>query len=145
MTARIPPQLKLLSGTARADRTAPDPSPLPALDNVPPAPDWLPNAHAANEWRRLAPVLMANKLLTTANIGAFGQLCAVHGRLVALWAASETPRAALISIYRGLLADLGLSAMPAPSNINPANRFANNGRKPVARARRPAKPKAKQP
>ncbi len=126
MAARRPPSLKLIAGTSRPDRAAPVGPALPALVRVPPAPGWLPNAHATQEWRRLAPALVANKLLHAGNIGAFGQACALCGKLVALWAAGETPTAALVNAYRSLCNDLGLSGWALPAHVNKSNRFSNN-------------------
>ena len=62
---RKPTSLKVVAGTDRPCRR-PESAPveIPALDHIPDPPDWLPNAHAVNEWQRLAPILTANKLLT---------------------------------------------------------------------------------
>lgn len=128
MTARRPPVLKLLAGTSRPDRAAPEGSALPALDGVPPAPGWMKNPHARREWRRLAPVLTANKLLTAGNLGIFVQLCALQGKLVETWAAGETPTAALVNAYRLLCNELGLSGMALPAHVNKPNRFSNNAK-----------------
>lgn len=127
MTARRPDHLKLLAGTARADRAAPETAALPPIGDAPPAPDWLPNAFAANEWRRLAPVLVANKLLNDGNLNVFAQLCALHGRLVQLWTAGATPTAAMISAFRALSGELGLLSMSLPA-AKPKNRFARHAR-----------------
>ncbi len=55
-----PPQLKALAGTVRKDR-ARTVIALPLVEAPPAPPDWLTNAHALAEWRRLVPILMANK------------------------------------------------------------------------------------
>lgn len=128
MTARKPPSLKLIAGTSRGDRAAPDGPALPAIDSVPPAPNWLPNAHATREWKRLAPVLVINRLLHAGNISAFAQLCALHGKLVSMWSAGETPNASLLSAYRGLSGELGLLSMSVPV-MKRDNRFTNNAKR----------------
>lgn len=57
------------------------PVPVDTLAELPPAPDWLPNAHAVQEWDRLARILAANKLLTEGGVSALTTLCAIHGKL----------------------------------------------------------------
>jgi len=79
--------------------------PVDTVANPPPAPDWLPNAHAVKEWDRLTRILIANKLLTEGGLSALATLCAVHGKLVQLWAAGETPKAAMLAQYRGFTSD----------------------------------------
>jgi hypothetical protein len=123
--------LKIIAGTARPDRAVPAPIvTLTALDEVPAPPEFLPNGHAVAEWRRLAPVLVANKLLHAGNLHALALLCGLHGRIVQLWSAGEAPQAATVGQLRALLSDLGLSGMrlpPAPPG--PRNRFSLHGRK----------------
>ena len=63
-----PRSLKVVAGTDRKDRAPVGGVDLPPVSAVPPAPDWLPNAHAVKEWDRLAPILVANKLLTEGGI-----------------------------------------------------------------------------
>jgi len=61
--SRKPHNLKVIDGTVQKCRET-EGVELPLVDSVPPAPDWLPNTHAVNEWQRLASVLTANRLLT---------------------------------------------------------------------------------
>ena len=129
MTARRPPVLKLLAGTSRPDRAAPEGSALPALDGVPPAPGWMTNPHARREWRRLAPILTANKLLTAGNLGIFVQLCALQGRLVETWVDGATPTAALLMTHRAHCVSLGLLGMTPLPAAKPGNAFTNNKRR----------------
>lgn len=91
---RKPPQLKAVAGTARKDRADAPAVELPLVSATPEAPDWLPNAHAVKEWDRLAPILTANKLLTEAGCSALGHLCALHGKIVQLWAARSAKKPA---------------------------------------------------
>lgn len=129
MTARRPDHLKLLAGTARPDRAAPATPALPAIEAVPPPPPWMTNLHAVKEWNRLAPVLVACKLLNAGTVGLFAQMCAVHGRLVQMWAEGSTPTAALLSAYRALCNELGLSSMTLPAAVDKSNRFLNIGKR----------------
>ena len=107
---RKPTSLKVVACTDRPCRR-PESAPveIPALDHIPDPPDWLPNAHAVKEWQRLAPILTANKLLTEAGLSALGQLCALHGKVVQLYAADEAPVASMVAQLRGLMNDFGLT------------------------------------
>lgn len=129
-----PAGLKVVSGTARKDRAAPASVELPTIDAVPQPPDWLPNAHALKEWNRLAPILVANKLLTEAGLSAFGMLCALHGKLVQLWSAGEAPVASMVAQYRNLINDFGLTPVAQgkvkPVGEEPAgNKFSQRGKR----------------
>ncbi|ENM0054908.1 P27 family phage terminase small subunit [Stenotrophomonas maltophilia] len=115
---RKPTALKVVAGTDRPDREAPAAAELPLVSDVPPAPDWMPNAHARKEWERLAPILHANKLLTEAGLSALGQLCALHGKTVQLYAAGEAPVASMVAQLRGLMNDFGLTPV-AQGKVKP--------------------------
>lgn len=132
---RKPTALKVIAGTDRPDRAPPPAVELPLADQVPPAPDWLPNAHAVKEFERLAPILHANRLLTTAGISALGVLCALHGKIVQLFAAGESPTGHMVAQYRALVNDFGLTPV-AQGKVKPlgpekekGNRFAGNGKR----------------
>ena len=109
-----------------------DPVPINTLAERPAAPDWLPNAHAVQEWDRLARILAANKLLTESGLSALAMLCAVHGKLVQVWTAGETPKASLLAQHRGFTSDFGLTpaahgrAHHRDRSMRP-NIFGNNG------------------
>lgn len=129
-----PAGLKVVAGTERPDRKAPPVVDLPTVAAIPKPPSWLPNAHAKKEWERLAPILVANKLLTEGGLSAFGMLCSLHGKLVQLWAAGEAPVASMVSQYRNLINDFGLTPV-AQGKVAPVgdgkkeNRFSRNGRR----------------
>lgn len=131
-----PASLKVVAGTDRKDRAAPPAVDLPIIDKVPEPPDWLPNAHAVKEWKRLAQVLVANKLLTEGGLSAFGMLCSLHGKLVQLWSAGESPTGHMLAQYRNLINDFGLTPV-AQGKVKPVgekeggNPFARNGRPSV--------------
>jgi phage terminase small subunit len=129
-----PSHLKAVAGTSRRDREAAAVVELPVVSEVPDPPDWLPNVHAVKEWQRLAPVLVNNKLLTDAGLMAFGHLCALHGKLVQLWAAGESPTGHMLSQYRALINDFGLTPVAqgkvkTPGDDPKANKFAGNRKK----------------
>ncbi|WP_075575006.1 P27 family phage terminase small subunit [Lysobacter antibioticus] len=129
--------LKVVQGTARPDRDGPPLVDLPLVSDVPAPPDWLPNAHAIKEWNRLAPILHANKLLTEAGISTLGQLCALHGKIVQLYAAGEAPVASMVAQLRGFSNDFGLTPVaqgkvrPNGNPEKPDNPFAAIGKPPA--------------
>lgn len=131
-----PNHLKSVAGTARADRGSNSVVDLPLVSAIPPAPDWMPNSHAVKEWDRLAPILVANKLLTEGGLSALGQLCALHGKVVQLYAAGESPNASLVGTLRNLMNDFGLTPV-AQGKVTPSgkegkeNPFASNGKRPA--------------
>lgn len=129
-----PRALKVVAGTERKDRAAPPAAELPTVSEVPKPPDWLPNAHAVKEWRRLAPILVANKLLTEAGLSPLGMLCSLHGKLVQLWSAGEAPVASMVAQYRNLVNDFGLTPVSqgkvkAVGDAPEANKFSRNGKR----------------
>jgi phage terminase small subunit len=131
---RKPRALKVVAGTVQPSRDTKPEVDLPLVASVPKAPDWLPNAHAKKEWNRLAPILVANKLLTEGGLSALGMLCALHGKLVQLWSAGEAPVASMVSQYRNLINDFGLTPVSqgkvAPvGSAEPENKFAQRGKR----------------
>lgn len=138
--SKKPHHLKVVAGTARPDRGGPPLVDLPLVSDVPTAPDWLPNAHATKEWDRLAPILHANKLLTEAGLSTLGMLCALHGKIVQLYAAGEAPAASMVAQHRALSNDFGLTpaaqgkVRPNGDTEKPGNPFGALP-KPAARAK----------
>lgn len=132
---RKPRALKVVSGTVQPCRDEKGAPELPPVTGVPAAPDWLPNAHAVKEWERLAPILVANKLLTEAGLSPLGNLCALHGKMVQLWAAGEAPVASMVAQYRNLINDFGMTPVSQGKvkAVSPdgetGNKFAKNGRR----------------
>jgi hypothetical protein len=131
---RKPTHLKLLTGTYQKCR---DPASVehPLVPGPPDPPHWLPNAHAIKEWNRLAPILHACGLLTEAGTSALAMLCALHGKIVQLFAAGETPRSSLIAQYRYMLGDWGLTPVTASKIFPPGggtaeNPFSKHGKRP---------------
>jgi hypothetical protein len=112
MRPRKPKHLKLISGTDQPCRRKPDEDVgAPVLEDVPQPPDWLPNAHATREFKRLAPIAMRLGRLTEANVSAFALLCSVHGKIVQLLNAGEMPTGFLFSQYRAFASDFGLQSV----------------------------------
>ena len=71
-----PHNLKVVAGTARPDRITPVVE-LPTIDAPPPAPDWMPNAHAIREWDRLARILTAHHVIYVADASVKDQILAM--------------------------------------------------------------------
>lgn len=132
---RKPTQLKSIAGTERPSRDYAPEVEIPPLDYCPPAPDWMPNAHAVKEWDRLTKILLANKLLTDADLGSLAHMCSLHGKIVQLYAAGEAPTASMVGTLRQLQNDFGLSPVArgkvsATGNTDkPGNKFNGNGKK----------------
>lgn len=103
---RKPPALKAISGSREPSPPQVD---FPKVETVPAAPDWLGNAHAVNEWNRLAPILVANGLLTEGGLSVLAVLCSLYGKIVQLTAAGESPTGHMIAQYRALANDFGLT------------------------------------
>jgi len=128
-----PPALKVLDGS-RGPADIP-PIELPLVDDLPSAPDWMPNAHAVAEFDRLARVLYANKLLTQGGVSALAMLAALHGKLVQLWSAGESPTGHMLAQYRNLVNDFGLTPVAqgkvrqVGGKAPEGNKFADNGRR----------------
>lgn len=126
-----PHALKVVAGTDRKDRAPVNAVELPLAGEVPSAPDWLPNAHATKEWQRLAPILHGVGLLTEAGLSALGMLCALHGKLVQLWSAGESPTGHMLAQYRALVNDFGLTPVAQGKvrgngeGTKPGNRFSD--------------------
>lgn len=135
---RKPTSLKVIAGTDQpCRRPETDPVDLPLTAGVPDPPDWLPNMHAVKEWNRLAPILHANKLLTEAGLSALGQLCALHGKVVQLYAAGEAPVASMVAQLRALMNDFGLTPVaqgkvkPGGTTETPKSKFSGVGKRPA--------------
>ncbi|UHQ21902.1 hypothetical protein LVB77_14630 [Lysobacter sp. 5GHs7-4] len=138
--SKRPHNLKVVAGTARPDRGGPPLVELPLVPDIPGPPDWLPNGHAIKEWERLAPILHANKLLTEAGLSTLGMLCALHGKIVQLYAAGEAPVASMVAQHRALSNDFGLTPVaqgkvrPNGDTEKPSNPFGALG-KPASKTK----------
>jgi phage terminase small subunit len=133
-----PKHLKVVAGTSRKDREPAVVVDLPVIDQPPEPADWLLNAHAINEWKRLARILTANKLLTEGGLSALGMLCNLHGEIVRQTSVGMMPPAHLFAQYRAMANDFGLTPVaqgkvkPSAEKEKPGGRFAGIGKKPTA-------------
>ena len=76
---RKPTQLKVLQGTARADRLNPD-EPCPDIE-YPDPPEFLLPA-ARDEWDRIVPILIDLKMISKADQVALALYCQTWGRIL---------------------------------------------------------------
>lgn len=132
--SKKPAALKSLAGTTQPCRAAPAAVDLPVVTKVPGAPVWLPAGPARAEWKRLATMLTANKLLTEGGLSALAVLCGLYGKIVAMFEADETPTASLVAQYRTMVNDFGLTPVAqtrvkAGETAKPGNKFRNNGKR----------------
>src|SRR3954469_20555970 len=119
--------LRLMKGTLERGRDdMPATIGILAFDGTPNPPSWMQNRDALDEWGRLAPLLLANRLLTPGNINALSTYCQMQGEFVALYRAGKIPTAAHLTAHRRIAGDLGLSAIRAPGAVRKENIFANN-------------------
>jgi phage terminase small subunit len=126
-----PHAFKLISGSRRIERTAPEGVQIAPLDAPPPPPEWLLDDAAVEEWHRLAGLLTANRMLGALDLGTLAHLCAVHGQIVACYLAGVPPKAALVAVYTTMAGAFGLTPaartkIAPPSSTareNPFTRF----------------------
>ena len=123
---RRPDHLKLIAGTARPDRSAPATAGVTATDIIPLPPPWMQDAVALAEWSRITKILSSCRLLTEGTASTLPHLCMLHSRLVSCWTIGETPAGTLLSVYRKMTADIGLSQIAAPAPSAKPNRFLIN-------------------
>lgn len=76
---RKPSHLKALKGTDRPSRERETPKPLPIAPDMP---DWL-DARAQEFWRKMAPMLERQGLLTEIDGPAFAVLCDTYSQIIA--------------------------------------------------------------
>lgn len=107
------PALKVIAGTARPDREAPDDAPeFDLVDEFPEPPQHL-NVDGAAMWNNLGPQLVKSKVLQTVDLFALQQLCYAWQRAVAKQKAGMDITAA---------EDMALKAMFSEFGMTPASR-----------------------
>jgi phage terminase small subunit len=108
--------LKLMSGSRQP--LAQDHLAFDEIVVTPPPPDWL-NIDGSHEWLRLAPQLVQHRVLNSGSLHSFAMYCALHATLVDHFRSGRTPSASIISQWRSLANDFGLTAM-SQQKIAPA-------------------------
>lgn len=99
-----------------------------ALEHLPDPPDWLPNAHAVREFKRLGAIALRLGRLTEANFMVFAHMCSLHGKLVQLWSAGQEPTGYLFSQYITLTNAFGLIGATSASARKVASEPAKKSR-----------------
>lgn len=97
----------------------------------PKAPEWLTDAVALGYFRRRAAELAEAGVLATSDIDQLAHLASIHAALVRTWNSGETPKASLVTQFRLLATEFGLTpasrGKPAraaePDEEDPAARF----------------------
>jgi phage terminase small subunit len=129
---RKPDELKVIEGTFRPDRANPERPVLPKLESLPDAPEWL-GVHGIVAYYEYGPILIAYGVLNIGDILPFQQFCALHNELVASYSAGKMPNGNIISQFRQLSMEFGMtpaSRSKVRANVpeKPANKFTANRR-----------------
>lgn len=103
---RKPNRIKDIAGSVKPRVPEVD---LPPVEQVPEPPEWLPTQESITEWRRLVPILVANRLLSSGDLPALANYCALHGRIAEIWAAGLTPPSAILAQFVSLGNAFGLA------------------------------------
>lgn len=132
---RKPSNLKAIAGTVQPCRSVPEDVQFDVLNELPTAPDWMPNAHAVKEWDKLVKILHASNVLTEACLSPLEMMCALRGKIVQIYNAGEMPSASLINALNAMQAGFGLppsaygKVKPSSDGKEKTNKFANNGKR----------------
>lgn len=129
---RKPSNLKAIAGTIQPCRSVQEDVQYASLDELPSAPDWLPNVHAVKEWDKLVRILHASNVLTEACLSPLEMMCALRGKIVQIYNAGEMPSASLINALNAMQAGFGLppsaysKVKPSSGEKDKQNKFSNN-------------------
>ena len=83
--------------------------PKPELvDGLPQPPKWL-KGEAKREWNRVLPYLTGTKVLAKLDTGPLATYCLLHAEVVKAARKGEIPTAAVISQYRSLAGEFGMT------------------------------------
>lgn len=135
MPARTPHNLKVISGTVQPCRVEPESVSWEPLTEVPPAPPWLNNYLAVEEWQRITPFLIRLKLMSEGDIPAVATMCDLYAGYICAALEGRKVDASTIAQMRGLWADFGMTPL-SRSKIrnpdtpkNPKSKFGSNGKR----------------
>ena len=105
--------LKILHGTDRPDRMAPDDAVEFEAVAAPAAPHWMTNPDALAKWKELVEVLTHARVLTVGDLTKLEITCDLYGAIVQKRLAGVSAPISAYTRLQGLLSDFGL---------DPANR-----------------------
>ncbi len=122
---------KKARGTTRPDRASENVVDFPKLGRPPDPPKWLKSPTARAEWRRLADLLHAARVLTPADSTMLAHTCALHAEVVEALDRDEIVQASKRAELRRCFAEFGLTPsarvhVPA-GNQQRENPFLRNG------------------
>jgi phage terminase small subunit len=128
------PELKIIAGTARSDREAPDAPKFDPVDDFPKPPQHL-NPDGVAMWSELGPQLVAARVLQTVDLFILEQLCYAWQRFRKKAKADMDITAAEDSALKGLFSEFGMSPaarrrVTSGGEEKKGNRFAGRGKKP---------------
>lgn len=127
------PALKVIAGTDRPDREAPDAPEFDLVTDFPDPPQHL-NADGAAMWSDLGPKLVAARVLQVVDIYALQQLCYAWQRAVAKQKAGMDITAAEDNALKALWSEFGMTPasrrkVSAGSQKPAGNKFGANGKR----------------
>ncbi len=127
------PALKVIAGTARPDREAPDAPQFEQVTQFPDPPQHL-NQDGAAMWRELGPQLVAARVLQTVDLYALEQLCYAWQRFRAKAKAGMDMTAAEDTALKALFSEFGMTnasrrRVTAGPEALKGNKFAANGKR----------------
>lgn len=127
------PALKVIAGTARPDREAPDAPEFDLVDDFPDPPQHL-NVDGAGMWSDLGPKLVAARVLQVVDLYALQQLCYAWQRSVAKQKAGMDITAAEDMALKAMWSEFGMTPasrrkVAAGGEKKAANKFAGNGKR----------------
>jgi hypothetical protein len=82
-----------------------------------PAPAARPDAEATIE--PIVVIVHYAKLLSVGDLSTLGHLCSLHGKIVQLWAAGESPTGHMLAQYNTLAGSFGLAPAPTEPTTSP--------------------------
>lgn len=127
------PALKVIAGTDRPDREAPDAPEFDLVEEFPDPPQHL-NADGAAMWSDLGPQLVRARVLQAPDLYALQQLCYSWQRAVAKQKAGMDITAAEDNALKGLWSEFGMTPasrrkVSAGSEKPAGNKFNGNGKR----------------
>ena len=129
-----PQALKKLGGTDQPCRMNPDTLefPMPERQDGDP-PRWMKNEYALETWDEMYPMLMANKVLTKADLRALAVMCTLFGQIAQDTAAGRPTSASNAGEVRKQFSEFGMTPSSrtrvGATTESKSNKFAGRGRK----------------
>lgn len=127
------PALKVIAGTDRPDREAPDAPEFDLVEDFPDPPQHL-NVDGASMWSDLGPKLVAAKILQVVDLYGLQQLCYAWQRAVAKQKAGMDITAAEDMALKAMLSEFGMTPasrrkVTAGGEKKTGNKFSGNGKR----------------